>query len=50
MYTFLTISPGDVATTVAYTSEMIGDLMPILVVIIGVSIALWIYSAITHRD
>jgi len=47
--TFLTITPEDVSSTISYAKNLIGDLMPLLVVIIGIGLALFIYEAIVSR-
>lgn len=47
--TFLTISPEDIASMVGYAADLVGNLMPVIVVILGVSIGLWVFNVIFHR-
>jgi len=44
--TFFTITSNDVASTTAYAGNIVSDLMPLLVVIIGVIIGLFIVRSI----
>lgn len=44
--TFLTITDANIASTTGYVSSLIGDLMPLLTVIIAVGIGLIIFSVI----
>lgn len=47
--TFLTISSEDVAAIVGYGADLIGNLMPVIVVILGISLGLWIFDHIFHK-
>lgn len=47
--TFLTISASNTAEIINNGKDLISDLMPLLVIIIGVGIALWILEAFLHR-
>lgn len=49
--TFFEITPGNVASATAYAGNIVGDFMPILVVIIGVMLGLFIIRQILRlRD
>jgi hypothetical protein len=37
--TFFTIGSGDIATSLGYSGQLLGDLMPLIVVFVGISIA-----------
>jgi hypothetical protein len=41
--TFFTISSGDVSTMLGYTGNLIADLLPIILPLLGISIALAIW-------
>jgi hypothetical protein len=41
--TFFTISSGDITTALGYTGQLIADLMPILVVFLGLGIGFSIW-------
>ncbi|GAH98236.1 unnamed protein product [marine sediment metagenome] len=44
--TFLTISTDNVSTTIAYIKDLIGDLMPLLLIVMAVGIGLIIFEVI----
>jgi len=44
--TFLTISPSDVATTISYTADFLGDILPLFLPIIGLAIGILIFWAL----
>jgi hypothetical protein len=44
---FFTISAGDITTLTGYISGMVGDFMPIILIVIGISIAMYIFNRIT---
>jgi len=46
--TFFTITDADVASTTGYISDIIGDFMPILTVIVAVGIGLIIFTVIVN--
>lgn len=46
--TFLTISADNVSSTIYYIKELIGDLMPLLLIIMGVGIGLIVFSVIVN--
>jgi hypothetical protein len=46
--TFFTISSGDIASTTAYAGSLVGDFMPLLVVILGILIGAFIIRVIAR--
>ena len=42
--TFFTIGSGDITTMLGYTGQLIGDLMPLIVLFVGLTIAFKIYQ------
>jgi len=44
---FYTITSQDITTMTGYASGLIGDLMPLILVLLGVGIALFIYRQLT---
>lgn len=44
--TFFTISGGDVTTMLGYTGSLIGDLLPIILPLLGITIGLAIWRAL----
>lgn len=46
MTTFLTISSGDVTSTISYASDFMADIMPLLMPLIGLMIGILIFWAI----
>jgi len=44
---FLTITSGDITTLTGYISGMIGDFMPLILVVLGVTISMYIFNRIT---
>lgn len=47
--TFLNIGTEDITSMIGYASDLIGNLMPVIVVILGVSVGLWIFRTIFHK-
>jgi hypothetical protein len=43
---FFTITPTDISTLTGYIAGMIGDFMPLLLVVIGVSVGMFIFNKI----
>jgi len=46
LLTFFTISEGDVTTTIGYASDFLGDIMPLLLPVIGLMIGFLVFWAI----
>lgn len=46
--TFLTISSDNVSTTISYIKELIGDLMPLLLIVMAVGIGLIVFQVIVN--
>jgi len=44
---FFTIGSEDIATMTSYISGMIGDFMPIIMVVLGITLAMYIFKKIT---
>lgn len=44
---FLTITQANIDTMIGYISGLIGDFMPLIMVILGVVIAMYIFNKIT---
>lgn len=44
---FLTISADNITTLTGYISSMIGDFMPLILIVLGVSIAMYIFNRLT---
>lgn len=44
---FYTVTSGDITTLTGYISGMIGDFMPIILVVLGITIALYVFNRIT---
>jgi hypothetical protein len=42
--TFFTIGSGDITTMLGYTGQLVGDLMPLIVLFVGLTIAFQIYK------
>lgn len=47
--TFLTFSASDTAAVVDTGKSLISDLMPLLIIILGIGLALWIVEAFLHH-
>lgn len=43
---FFTITPTDVSTIIGYITGMVGDFMPLLTIVIGVSVGMYIFNKI----
>ncbi len=52
MLTFLTISSENIATMLGYTASLLSDLNPLLLIIVGVGVGIFVFwavvSAIKH--
>jgi len=46
LFTFFSITASDTASMIAYGANLVSDFMPILVIILGVGIAIWIIRSI----
>lgn len=46
--TFLTITTENVSTTISYIKDLIGDLMPLLLIVMAVGIGLIIFEVIVN--
>jgi hypothetical protein len=44
---FFTITGDNITTLTGYIAGMVGDFMPILLVVIGISLAMYIFNRIT---
>jgi len=44
--TFISISESDVTTTIGYTADFLGDILPLFLPIIGLAIGILIFRAI----
>jgi hypothetical protein len=44
---FLTITEGNITTMIGYISSMIGDFMPLIIVVLAVSITMYIFNRLT---
>jgi hypothetical protein len=48
-YTFVNWTEGNTTTLKTYMADLIGDLMPLILVILGVALAVYIIRAFLHR-
>jgi hypothetical protein len=48
-YTFINWSEGNTTTMIGYITNLIGDLMPVILVILGITIAVYFIRAFLHR-
>lgn len=46
LFTFFSITASDTSAMIGYGANLVSDFMPILVIILGVGIAIWIIRAI----
>jgi hypothetical protein len=44
---FFTISPENITTMTGYISGLVGDFMPVILVVLGISLAMYIFNRIT---
>jgi hypothetical protein len=44
MFTFFTISAGDITSIIGYAGNLVADFMPLLVVFVGIAIGVYIIS------
>jgi hypothetical protein len=47
--TFFTFSSEDITAMTGYSADLVGNFMPVIVVILGIGIALWIIDGIIHK-
>lgn len=45
---FFTITNDNITTLLGYISGMVGDFMPVILIVIGTSIAMYIFNRITR--
>jgi len=45
---FYTFSAGDTSTTIAYIGGIVGDFMPLILIVLSVSVALFIVAKVFH--
>lgn len=50
MFTFFTISAGDITSITGYAGNLVADFMPLLVVFVGIAIGVYIVRVILHRN
>lgn len=43
---FFTITSGDITTMIGYITGMVGDFMPLILVVMGVSIGMFIFNKV----
>ncbi len=48
MFYLFTFTANDVNGVVGWAGEVVGDVMPLLIVIIGVAIGVWVITSIFH--
>jgi hypothetical protein len=46
--TFFTITQDNVSTSLAYAGNLVGDFLPLLLVIVGISIGVFVVGKIAH--
>jgi hypothetical protein len=46
---FFTIGAGDITTLNGYIGGLIGDFLPIILIVLAVSIGMYIFGRITHH-
>jgi hypothetical protein len=46
--TFFTITQNDVSSSLGYAGSLVGDFLPLLLVIVGISIGIFVVGKITH--
>ena len=44
---FFTITSDNITTLLGYISGMVGDFMPVILIVIGVSVAMFIFNRLT---
>jgi hypothetical protein len=44
---FFTITSGDITTMTGYITGLVGDFMPLILIVVGISIAMYIFNRIT---
>lgn len=44
---FITITEGNMTTMISYITGMLGDFMPIILIVIGVSLSMYIFNRLT---
>lgn len=45
---FVTISSENINTMIGYISGLVGDFMPLIMVVLGITIAMYIFKKITN--
>lgn len=48
-YTFINWSAGNTTTMLGYITNLVGDLMPVILVVLGITIAVYFIRAFLHR-
>lgn len=48
-YTFVNWTEGNTTTMLDYIGDLVGDLMPVILVILGITIAVYFIRAFLHR-
>jgi len=48
MFTFFTISAGDITSIIGYAGNLVADFMPLLVVFVGIAIGVYIIRVVLH--
>lgn len=48
-YTFINWSEGNTTTMLGYITNLVGDLMPVILVVLGITIAVYFIRAFLHR-
>jgi hypothetical protein len=48
-YTFINWTEGNTTTMTGYIASLVGDLMPVILVILGITIAVYFIRAFLHR-
>jgi len=44
---FFTITEGNMTTLIGYITGLVGDFMPLILIVVGISIAMYIFNRIT---
>lgn len=44
---FFTITEGNMTTLIGYITGLVGDFMPLILIVVGISIAMYIFTRIT---
>lgn len=46
---FITFASGDITTLIGYMSGLLGDLLPVILIFMGIAIAMTIYHGFTKH-